>query len=117
MRHEYARAGYRMMSVTDPKLCQNTALRHSIILLGCTMTMCISDMTHWTFGVDTLPFSLYFIYLSYRFRHDPSAQTSRKLFMYSLIYLPVVMLLMIISKKSKDHSKHTQRDALEQKCT
>lgn len=98
MRHEYARAGYRMMSVTDPKLCQNTALRHSIVLLGCTTAMCATGMTHWSFGVDTLPFSLYLIYMSYRFRSDPSSQTSRKLFLYSLIYLPVIMFLMVISK-------------------
>ncbi|OTF79774.1 protoheme IX farnesyltransferase, mitochondrial-like protein [Euroglyphus maynei] len=101
MRHEYARAGYRMMSVTNPRLCQQTALRHSILLLGYTAAMCTIEMTHWSFGIDSLPFSLYLIYLSYRFQREPSSQTSRKLFLYSLIYLPVIMLLMIISKNRK----------------
>lgn len=113
MRHEYARAGYRMMSVTDPKLCQNTALRHSVFLLGCTTAMCATGMTHWSFGVDTLPFSLYLVYLSYRFRTEPSSQTSRKLFLYSLIYLPVVMFLMVISKnrRSSSNSKKSSESA------
>lgn len=109
MRHEYARAGYRMMSVTDPKLCQNTALRHSAILLACTTAMCYTGTTHWSFAADTLPFTLYLIYLSYRFRTDPSSQTSRKLFFYSLIYLPVVMFLMVISK-NRSKSKPTAVD-------
>lgn len=101
MRHEYARAGYRMMSVTDPILCQNTALRHSALLLAYTGAMCATGMTHWSFGVDSLPFTLYLLYLAYRFRKQPSSRTSRKLFLYSLIYLPVVMILMVISKSHK----------------
>lgn len=112
MRHEYARAGYRMMSVTDPKLCQNTALRHSLFLLGCTSAMCATGMTHWSFGVDTLPFSLYLVYLSYRFRTDPSSQTSRKLFLYSLIYLPVVMFLMVISKNRRSNKSPESTPAI-----
>ena len=103
MRHEYARAGYRMMSVTDPKLCQNTALRHSIFLAGITAAMCYTDMAHWTFAVDSLPFTMYLIYLSYKFRQEPNSKTSRKLFFYTLIYLPVVMFLMAISKNRPKH--------------
>ncbi|KAH7641394.1 protoheme ix farnesyltransferase [Dermatophagoides farinae] len=108
MRHEYARAGYRMMSVTNPRLCQQTALRHSTLLLGYTAAMCATDMTHWSFGIDSLPFSLYLVYLSYRFQREPSSQTSRKLFLYSLIYLPVIMLLMVISKNRKS-SRNQER--------
>lgn len=98
MRHEYARAGYRMMSVTDPKLCQNTALRHSVLLLTYSGVMCATDMTHWSFFIDSAPFNLYLIYLACKFRTEPSSKTSRKLFLYSLIYLPVIILLMAISK-------------------
>lgn len=98
MRHDYARAGYRMMSVTDPRLCLNTALRHSLALAGCTMAMCATEMTHWSFGVDSLPFTAYLIYLSYKFRREPTSKTSRKLFLYSLIYLPAIMFLMVLSK-------------------
>ncbi|XP_046909989.2 cytochrome c oxidase assembly factor 10 [Dermatophagoides farinae] len=111
MRHEYARAGYRMMSVTNPRLCQQTALRHSTLLLGYTAAMCATDMTHWSFGIDSLPFSLYLVYLSYRFQREPSSQTSRKLFLYSLIYLPVIMLLMVISKNRKSTRNQERKKA------
>lgn len=101
MRHEYARAGYRMMSVTDPKLCLRTALRHSLLLVGYTMAICYTDLTSWTFAFDSLPFSAYLVYLAWQFNKKPSSKTSKKLFFYSLIYLPAVMILMVISKKRK----------------
>ena len=33
LREQYAKAGYRMMAVTNPPLCQRVALRYSILLL------------------------------------------------------------------------------------
>ncbi|UXI20825.1 palmitoyltransferase ZDHHC7 [Sarcoptes scabiei] len=98
MRHEYARAGYRMMSVTNPKLCVDTAHRHSMFLMAYITAICGTGICHWSFALGTLPFSLYLIYLSNRFRNSPQSQTSRKLFLYSLIYLPVIMIAMILTK-------------------
>lgn len=60
-------------------------------------------LTSVFFSIDTLPFNLYLIYLSYKFKVDPSAKSSRKLFRYSLIHLPAIILLMILSKTVKDH--------------
>lgn len=98
MRHEYARAGFRMMSVTEPKLCLDTALRHSCLILFYSTIMC-TQLTTWTFGVDSLPANLYLIYLSWKFRSNPDAKSSRKLFFYSLIHLPAIIILMCISKR------------------
>ena len=33
LRPDYSRAGYRMMSVTDPELCKRVALRYANILM------------------------------------------------------------------------------------
>jgi protoheme IX farnesyltransferase len=98
MRHDYARAGFRMMSVTEPKLCLDTALRHSCFILIYSTLMC-TCLTTWTFGVDSLPLNVYLIYLSWKFRSDPNSKTSRKLFFYSLIHLPAIIMLMLISKR------------------
>jgi len=103
MRHEYARAGFRMMSVTETKLCINTALRHSCLILLYSTIMC-TTLTTWTFGIDSLPINLYLIYLSYKFRANPDAKSSRKLFFYSLIHLPAIILLMCISKRRPQSS-------------
>ena len=34
LRPDYSKAGYRMMSVTNPELCKRVALRHSIACIG-----------------------------------------------------------------------------------
>lgn len=104
LRHDYARAGYRMMSVTDPPLCLRTQLRHSLYLTAYCLLMSHPSvgLTTWTFAVDSLPFNLYLIYLSYKFWSDPGSSSSRKLFRYSLIHLPAVILLMVISKRLAD---------------
>ena len=100
LRHDYARAGYRMMSVTKPGLCLRTQFRHSFYLTAYCLALAAPgiDLTSWIFAIDTLPFNLYMIYLSYKFKTDPSATSSRKLFRYSLLHLPVVILLMVLSK-------------------
>ncbi|XP_054162117.1 protoheme IX farnesyltransferase, mitochondrial-like, partial [Oppia nitens] len=107
MRHEYARAGFRMMSVTEPKLCLNTSLRHSCLILVYSTIMC-STLTTWMFAVDSLPINLYLIYLAHQFRSNPDAKSSRKLFFYSLIHLPALILLMCISKRRDQTNKTTK---------
>lgn len=55
-------------------------------------------LTTWNFAIDSLPVNLYFIYLALLFKKNPDAQSSRKLFRFSLIHLPTIILLMLITK-------------------
>lgn len=50
------------------------------------------------FALDSLPFNLYMVYLAWQFYRSADSHTSRRLFRYSLIYLPAVMMLMFVSK-------------------
>lgn len=106
LRHDYARAGYRMMSVTRPELCLQTAFRHSILLSSYCLLACTPyfGLTSLWFALDTLPFNVYLIYLAYKFKCDPSASSSRTLFRYSLVYLPAIIMCMIIAKSSLEGS-------------
>lgn len=105
LRAEYSRAGYRMIAVLNPRICTSSALFHTIALLVmCSALAPLLNLTTWNFAIDSLPFSLYFVYLGYKFKRDPNAQTSRKLFRYSLIYLPFVILLMLITKYPTEDS-------------
>lgn len=103
IKHDYARAGYRMMVVTNPDLCVRTAFRHSwLIALYCEL-MCTNQigLDNWTFGFDSLPVNIYLIYLAWKFKQNPNAKTSRTLFKFSLVHLPVLLTLLVLSKKSK----------------
>jgi len=101
LRPDYSRAGYRMMSVTHPDLCRRVALRHSFGLVAVCTAAPLLDVTHWWFAVDSLPLNLYMVYLAFRFYQKADSNSSRKLFRYSLIHLPLLMTLMCLGKKSQ----------------
>lgn len=100
IRREYERAGYKMMCVSHERLCLVTSLRYSVmILLSCSLIAPAIDMTTWLFALDSLPVNGYLIYLSYKFYRQRDAQSSRKLFRYSLIHLPLLFALMVIHRQ------------------
>ncbi|XP_018495480.1 protoheme IX farnesyltransferase, mitochondrial [Galendromus occidentalis] len=108
LRPDYSRAGYRMMSVTNPDLCRRVALRHSVGITALCLASPLSDVVTWTFAATTLPLNAYLVYCSYQFYRNADSQTSRKLFRLSLIHLPLLVILMILSK---DTTK-TKRESL-----
>lgn len=98
LRHEYARAGYRMMSVVDPGLCKRVALRHSGLLLLYTCALPFYGSTSSLFTLFALPFNLQFINLSWLFYKQADSASSRKLFRFSLVYLPAILALLVITQ-------------------
>ncbi|XP_046650079.1 protoheme IX farnesyltransferase, mitochondrial-like [Daphnia pulicaria] len=102
LRSDYSRAGYRMMAVTNPDLCRRTTLRHTAALIGICTTAPVIGLTTWTFALDSLPINMYFLYLAWRFYRHSDSSSSRKLFRMSLAHLPIIMILMLVHKKSED---------------
>ncbi|ERL92400.1 hypothetical protein D910_09714 [Dendroctonus ponderosae] len=99
LRPDYSRAGYRMMAVTHPALCRKVALRHTVAIQLLSTIAPLLDTTNWWFLLECTPLNVYFIYLAYQFYKDSSSATSRKLFRYSLIHLPLLMVLFLVNKK------------------
>ncbi|XP_022903389.2 protoheme IX farnesyltransferase, mitochondrial [Onthophagus taurus] len=99
LRPDYSRAGYRMMAVTDPGLCRRVALRHTVAIFGLSALAPLLDTTNYWFLLESAPLNLYFIYLAHNFYKDSSGQSSRKLFRFSLIHLPILMGLFLLNKK------------------
>uniref|UniRef100_A0A6P7GQA7 Protoheme IX farnesyltransferase, mitochondrial n=1 Tax=Diabrotica virgifera virgifera TaxID=50390 RepID=A0A6P7GQA7_DIAVI len=116
LRPDYSRAGYRMMAVTDPALCRRVALRHTIAIQAMSVAAPLLDTTNWWFLLETTPLNVYFIYLAYKFYKESSSATSRKLFRFSLIHLPLIMVLFLINKKKwflfDDQKTETNRTEL-----
>ncbi|XP_041977318.1 protoheme IX farnesyltransferase, mitochondrial [Aricia agestis] len=99
LRPDYSRAGYRMMAVTDPALCRRVALRHTGIITATCLTSSYLGVTNMWFAAESLPLNLYFTYLAWQFYKKSDSGSSRKLFRFSLIHLPALMLLMLINKQ------------------
>ncbi|KAH0561784.1 protoheme IX farnesyltransferase, mitochondrial [Cotesia glomerata] len=106
LRADYSRAGYRMMAVTNPSLCRRTALRYTAALAGLSYLAPVLDVTNWWFAAFSTPLNAYFLYLAWKFHQHSDSASSRKLFRFSLVHLPALMLLLLLSKKNW-HSKKT----------
>ncbi|XP_015110277.1 protoheme IX farnesyltransferase, mitochondrial [Diachasma alloeum] len=100
LRPDYSRAGYRMMAVTNPGLCRRTALRYTSVLMGLSYLSPMLEVTNWWFAAASTPLNAYFLYLAWQFNKKSDSASSRKLFRFSLIHLPILMLMMLCSKKS-----------------
>lgn len=112
LRPDYSRAGYRMMSVTDPDLCRRVALRHSVAITAICLASPLTDVVTWTFTATTLPLNLYLVWCSYKFYEKADSQSSRKLFRLSLAHLPALVFFMILSKKHTETEATTDKKSL-----
>lgn len=99
LRPDYSRAGYRMMSVTNPGLCRRVALRYTGVITALSLAAPLFDVTNMWFALETLPLNAYFAYLAWKFYQKSDSGTSRKLFRFSLLHLPVLMILFLLNKK------------------
>lgn len=63
LRSDYSQAGYRMMSVTNPDLCRQTALRYTGVVLVLSCLAPVLGVTTWLFAAGSLPLNAYFLYL------------------------------------------------------
>lgn len=99
LRPDYSKAGYRMMSVTDPDMCKRVALRYSVACIAiCSLVAPGLGLTSMAFALDTLPLNGYLTYLSWKFYQKGDSSSSRNLFRFTLVHLPLLMTLMFISK-------------------
>ncbi|XP_011636151.1 protoheme IX farnesyltransferase, mitochondrial [Pogonomyrmex barbatus] len=99
LRPDYSRAGYRMMAVTNPDLCRKTSWRYTAILTSLCYLAPILDVTHWWFALTSTPVNASFLYLAWKFNEHSDSANSRRLFRFSLLHLPLLMMLIFSSKK------------------
>lgn len=98
---EYARGGYRMMSVLDPALNRRTSLRYSLALLPiCSVALPLSGaVLPLPYALASLPANLVLIHAAGKFWQKGDAGSARWCFWVSLVHLPAVMILAMALKK------------------
>ncbi|XP_069689228.1 protoheme IX farnesyltransferase, mitochondrial isoform X1 [Periplaneta americana] len=110
LRPDYSRAGYRMMSVTNPELCRKTALRYTGALFVLSCVAPVFEVTTWLFAAGSIPLNGYFMYLAWRFYQQSDSANSRKLFRFSLLHLPILMTMMLLTKKHWSSSSNKENE-------
>lgn len=99
-REDYAKAGFQMLPVVD-ETGQRTArstISHTLGLLPISLCPFLFKLTGQAYFFGALVLGLIFLYFSVRFARDLSVVNARKLFLYSIIYLPILLGLMVFDK-------------------
>ncbi|KND04821.1 protoheme IX farnesyltransferase [Spizellomyces punctatus DAOM BR117] len=98
LRADYSKAGYRMMSVTDPALNARVSLRYSLLLFPLAWAAPYLGLTTWWFALDSSIINAVMAAGAWKFWRNPSDKTARTLFFGSLVHLPVILALLMIHK-------------------
>lgn len=96
-RDDYARGGFRMMPAADPDgaMTGRAAFVHAFALLPVTGALAASGVTGMTYLVVSQLIGLAFVGLGLAFARDRVRVTARRLFLASIVYLPVLLGLMV----------------------
>ena len=96
-RDDYARGGFRMMPAADPdgSMTGRAAFIHAIALLPITGALAAVCVTWMTYLIASQIVGLAFAALGWSFARHRVRLNARRLFLASIIYLPVLLGLMV----------------------
>lgn len=97
-REDYSRAGIRMLPVVEPD-GESTArqiLLYSVLLIPISLLPKWLGMTGTIYMVGALALGLLFLYSGIRVSLDRSKLRARKVLLASIVYLPVLYVLMVL---------------------
>ncbi|MGC4003462.1 MAG: heme o synthase [Pirellulales bacterium] len=99
-RRDYAAGGMRMLTVDEPsgKHAGRLAFRTSLALLPISYLPFVK-IPDWIYHAPVLLLGAGYAALAWRFFRSPDDVTARRLLRYSLVYLPLWMLMLVIAPK------------------
>lgn len=80
-------------------LCRRVALRYTGVIGALSLCAPLLNVTNVWFALESLPLNAYYGYLAWKFWRESDSGSSRKLFRFSLVHLPALMLLFLLNKK------------------
>jgi protoheme IX farnesyltransferase len=99
-REDYARAGFPLLPVIEPDGLSTArqATAYASALLPVSLTPTLVGLTSEVYFVGALLSSCAMLFLTWRFARERSGRNARWLFFGSIIYLPVLWVLMVITR-------------------
>lgn len=98
-RDDYARGGFRVLSVTDPNGSRTawTSFWWTIIMIGVSLSpiWAMPGRVGWFYGAAALAAGLGMLWLAARLLRDRDDAAARALFLGSLAYLPVILIVLV----------------------
>jgi heme o synthase len=99
-REEYAKAGFKMLPVIDPEghRTGRQAVCHTLGLLPVSLCPFIFHMTGEIYLVGALVLGFVFLWYSIQFARYLTIPRARQLFFVSILYLPLLLVMMVLDK-------------------
>lgn len=110
LRQDYNRAGYCMAAIHRPALNKASALVHAAALIPLTVafTPLGTGLASYALLLDGGLLALWMTYLGGKFFQRPGKATARRLFLGSLLYLPLFLVSLVIHQRKKDDDDYAQ---------
>ena len=99
-RDDYARAGFPMLPVIEPdgRSTSRQAVVYTAALVPVALAPTLVGMSGATYFSGALVLTVLFLMMSLRFAWTRDAQDARRLFFSSIVYLPILWVLMIVDR-------------------
>jgi protoheme IX farnesyltransferase len=99
-REEYARAGFQMLPIVDPqgRRTGHQAVSYTLALLGVSLCPFLFNLTGPLYLAGALILGLAFVWFAIQFSRQRTDARARQLFYASLLYLPLLLVVMVVDK-------------------
>ncbi len=108
-RDDYSHGGFRMLPVVDASgqvTCRMMIL-YSALLIPVATAACFFGFAGPWFGAAALALGMVMVYLSLRLRREKTRQNARRVFLASVIYLPLVLIILVADLRYRPHTPVT----------
>jgi heme o synthase len=103
-REDYRRGGYRLLPVLDSSGQRTfiTMLLYSLSLLPLALALTLSGTAGWVYGAGSLALGLALSWQAMRLLASGSDQVARRMFLASVSYLPLLLLLLMLDVRPQE---------------
>ena len=97
-REDYARGGIKMLPVVHPdgKRMSKQIIGFSVLLIPVSLTPSFIDMSGWVYFVGAFALGIMFLAYGIKFVLDKTQDNARTLMRVSLIYLPLLLIIIAL---------------------
>ncbi len=94
---DYERANVPMLPVVSSRdFTVSTIFLYSLVLVGVTLMFAVTDAVGWVYGASALALGGIFVWMAWRLRQEESSSNARKLYLYSLLYLGLLFVAVMV---------------------
>ena len=99
-RRDYARGGFKMLPVLDPsgRLTGQVVVLMSLGLLPMGLAATLFGLAGWVYAVGSIALGTWLLVVGLRLYATRSDESARRLFIASLVYLPLLLGLMMLDR-------------------